>query len=124
MANAGNGSLRSPVGLGNGPPESVSRVEIKEINFAAHQKTGLHLHPGPVVGYIAEGTILFQVEEQPAKFIAYYRLGRDVTWGGLGRLLCVGISRLRLPGRGAQSGHSDELHRVALAPDRRVITKT
>jgi quercetin dioxygenase-like cupin family protein len=83
----------------------VSRVEINEIKFAAHQKTGLHLHPCPVVGYIAEGTILFQAEgqsakaleagaafyepantkivhfdnqgEQPAKFIAYYLLGRD-----------------------------------------------
>jgi len=47
----------------------VDRVEIKEIEFVANQSTGLHLHPCPVVGYIAEGTILFQVEGQPAKVL-------------------------------------------------------
>ena len=85
--------------------KSVDRVEIKEINFAAHQKTGLHLHPCPVVGYIAEGMVLFQIEgeperilkagdafyepanrriihfdaqgEEPMKFIAYYLLDKD-----------------------------------------------
>jgi quercetin dioxygenase-like cupin family protein len=85
--------------------KSVGRVEIKEILFAAQQKTGLHLHPCPVVGYVAEGMVLFQVEgepeqvlkagdafyepanrriihfdahgEQPMKFIAYYLLGEE-----------------------------------------------
>jgi len=84
--------------------KTIQRVEIKEINFAAQQKTGLHLHPCPVVGYIVEGTVTFQVDGQavqslkagdafyePAntkilrfdanddkvKFIAYYLLGKD-----------------------------------------------
>lgn len=85
---------------------SVGRVEIKRIDFAPGQKTGLHRHPGPVVGYVAHGTILFQVEGQPpmslsegdawfepadskivhfdnassqdpATFIAFYLLGKD-----------------------------------------------
>jgi quercetin dioxygenase-like cupin family protein len=83
---------------------TVDRVEIKEIEFSAHQKTGLHLHPCPVVGYIVEGTVTFQVEGQairtlragdafyePAntkilhfdandakvKFVAHYLLGKD-----------------------------------------------
>ena len=83
-------------------PKNVGRVEIKEIRFAPWQKTGLHRHPCPVVGYIAQGTIRFQVFGQsaqtlqagqafyepantkivhfdalgkPAKFIAYYLLG-------------------------------------------------
>jgi quercetin dioxygenase-like cupin family protein len=85
---------------------SVSRVEIKQIDFAPDQKTGLHQHPCPVVGYAARGTILFQVEGQPpqllpegsaffepanskivhfdnasprdpATFIAFYLLGKD-----------------------------------------------
>jgi len=43
----------------------VSRVEIKEINFKPLQKTGLHLHPCPVVGYIAEGSAIFQVTGGP-----------------------------------------------------------
>jgi quercetin dioxygenase-like cupin family protein len=46
---------------------SVGRVEIKQIDFAPNQKGGLHLHPCPVVGYVAHGTILFQIEGQPPK---------------------------------------------------------
>ena len=47
--------------------KSVGRVEIKQIDFAPDQKTGVHQHPCPVVGYVARGTILFQVEGQPPK---------------------------------------------------------
>ena len=43
------------------------RVEVKEITFEPGQKTGLHLHKIPVVGYIAAGEFLFQVEGKPAK---------------------------------------------------------
>lgn len=49
---------------------SVGRVEIKQIDFRPSQKTGLHLHPCPVVGYVAHGTILFQVEGQPPKSLS------------------------------------------------------
>src|SRR5690242_506581 len=42
--------------------KKVSTVEIKRIDFAALQKTGLHLHPIPVFGTILEGEIEFQVE--------------------------------------------------------------
>ena len=89
------------------PLDSVkftSRVEVKEINFEPGQETGKHKHPCPVVGYIAEGAVLFQVEgedpktlkrgeaffeppgktvvhfdnassSEPVKFIAFYLLG-------------------------------------------------
>lgn len=40
----------------------LTRVEIREITFAPGQRTPRHLHPCPVVGYIAEGTALFQQE--------------------------------------------------------------
>jgi len=40
----------------------IGKVEIKEIVFQPGQKTGLHFHPCPVVGYIAEGTVAFQIE--------------------------------------------------------------
>jgi len=43
----------------------VRRTEIKEIILEPSQKAGLHLHPCPVVGYIAEGTVLFQVKGGP-----------------------------------------------------------
>ena len=43
-------------------PKKVGKVEIKEIVFQLGQKTGLHFHPCPVVGYIAEGTVTFQID--------------------------------------------------------------
>lgn len=84
----------------------VSRVEVKQINLQPGQETGLHLHPIPVVGYIARGAIRFQLEggplltlpagsaffepanarvlhfdnastQEPATFIAYYLLGEE-----------------------------------------------
>lgn len=85
--------------------KTVDRVEIKEVTLSARQRTGLHLHPCPVVGYITEGAILFQIEgqqttdlkpgdaffepaytrvshfdnatDQPAKFVACYLVGPD-----------------------------------------------
>jgi quercetin dioxygenase-like cupin family protein len=83
-------------------------IEIKEINFAPSQQTGLHNHPCPVVGHIARGTVLFQVEgedpitlhagdaffeppnktmlhfdnassTEPMTFIAFYLLGENET---------------------------------------------
>jgi len=97
--------IRKPLLTAQIPGEKpVSRVEIKEINFAPGQRTGAHLHPSPVVGYIATGAVVFQVDgqapqtlragdafyepantkivrfdalDQPTKFIAYYLLGKD-----------------------------------------------
>ncbi|HEX6509295.1 MAG TPA: cupin domain-containing protein [Chloroflexota bacterium] len=86
--------------------KEVSRVEIKQIDFQPGQKSGLHHHPIPVVGYVARGSIAFQLEggvlqtlhagdpffepantrvphfdnasaSEPATFIAYYLLGKD-----------------------------------------------
>jgi quercetin dioxygenase-like cupin family protein len=45
----------------------VDRVEIKQIDFVPSQQTGLHLHVCPVVGYIARGTVLFQIEGEPPR---------------------------------------------------------
>ncbi len=85
-------------------PQTVERIEVKEIELAPGQRTGLHRHPCHVVGYIAAGSIVYQLEGQqsvllqagdafhepenarmlrfdnasdiaPAKFIAYYLLG-------------------------------------------------
>jgi quercetin dioxygenase-like cupin family protein len=49
--------------------ESIERVEVKSITLLPAQRTGLHLHPCTVVGYIAEGTISFQIEGQPVKVL-------------------------------------------------------
>jgi len=85
--------------------KTVSQIEIKEVTMGPKVKAPLHLHPCPVVGVITEGTISFQIEgeavqylktgeafyepanvrvarfdndgEIPAKFAAFYLLGKD-----------------------------------------------
>lgn len=58
--------LSAPIAGGR----QVSRVEIKQIDLQPGQETGLHLHPIPVVGYIARGTIRFQLEGGPLLMLA------------------------------------------------------
>jgi quercetin dioxygenase-like cupin family protein len=50
--------------------KDVARVEIKQIDLAPAQQSGLHRHPCPVVGYVASGTIRFQVDGQPAQMLS------------------------------------------------------
>lgn len=49
--------------------KNVERVEVKEIQLVPGQQVGLHLHPCPVVGYIASGAIRFQIEGQPERIL-------------------------------------------------------
>src|ERR1700753_689114 len=49
--------------------KKVGKVEIKEIVFQPGQKTGLHFHPCPVVGYIAEGSVAFQIDGAEEKLL-------------------------------------------------------
>jgi quercetin dioxygenase-like cupin family protein len=49
--------------------QSIERVEAKSITLAPAQRTGLHVHPCTVVGYVVEGAITFQIEGQPAKIL-------------------------------------------------------
>ncbi len=85
---------------------AVSTVDVREIVFAPGQQTGRHRHPCPVVGYIAEGSAILQIEggepqtlprgaafyepadtviarfdnassTEPMKFIAYYLLASN-----------------------------------------------
>jgi len=85
--------------------KTISQIEIKEVTMGPKVKAPLHLHPCPVVGVITEGAISFQIEgetvqylktgdafyepahariarfdndgEIPAKFAAFYLLGKD-----------------------------------------------
>jgi len=50
-------------------PGWLHRVEIKQIDFAPSQMTGIHLHPCSMVRYIVEGTMRFQVDGEPAKML-------------------------------------------------------
>lgn len=49
--------------------KTVGRVEIKQLDFAPSQKTSLHLHPCPVVGYIACGIAHFQIDGEAARIL-------------------------------------------------------
>lgn len=46
--------------------KTVTSVDVREIVFQPGQETGLHKHPCPVFGYIAEGEAVLQVKgERP-----------------------------------------------------------
>lgn len=103
----------------------TSTVEIRQIDFAPGQKTGLHRHPCPVVGYIASGTIVFEPEGEaprilpagsaffepadkkilrfdnaslgePATFIAFYLLADDGGELRCSELYASGLTRRRV----------------------------
>jgi quercetin dioxygenase-like cupin family protein len=86
--------------------KAVDRVEVQRIEMAPGLASGLHLHPCPVVGVVTRGSVLFQVEGEPARvlkagdafhepanarvphfdaqeegasFVAFYLLGADET---------------------------------------------
>jgi Cupin domain len=46
---------------------SLTAVDVRRITLAPGQKSGRHLHPCPVVGYIASGTAYCQVEGEDAQ---------------------------------------------------------
>jgi quercetin dioxygenase-like cupin family protein len=48
---------------------NVTSVDAREIRFEPGQKTGRHVHPCSVVGYIVEGTAVFQIEGESARVL-------------------------------------------------------
>jgi quercetin dioxygenase-like cupin family protein len=51
-----------------GRPE-IERVQVARIELAPQQATGYHRHPCAVLGYVAAGTIRFQVEGQEERVL-------------------------------------------------------
>ena len=49
------------------PGKTVGRVEVKKITITPGGKTALHTHPGPVVSYVLQGSVIVQVKGEPAK---------------------------------------------------------
>lgn len=45
----------------------TTKVDVRAIRFGPGQTTGLHSHPGQVVGYIAAGAAILQIEGRPAQ---------------------------------------------------------
>jgi quercetin dioxygenase-like cupin family protein len=43
----------------------VDRIEVRRIRMLPGQPAGLHVHNGPVVGNIVEGSVVYQIEGEP-----------------------------------------------------------
>jgi quercetin dioxygenase-like cupin family protein len=43
----------------------IDRIEIRRIQILPRHPAGLHVHNGPVVGSIVEGSVVYQVEGEP-----------------------------------------------------------
>ncbi len=46
---------------------TIDSVKGQKIGLPANISPGAHTHPCPVIGYILEGTVIYQIEGQPAK---------------------------------------------------------
>jgi quercetin dioxygenase-like cupin family protein len=44
---------------------AVDRIEVRRIQMLPAHPAGLHVHNGPVVGSVLEGSVIFQVEGEP-----------------------------------------------------------
>jgi quercetin dioxygenase-like cupin family protein len=49
------------------PGKAVGRVEVKKLTITPGGKTAVHTHPGPVVSYVIQGTLIVQVKGEAAK---------------------------------------------------------
>ena len=49
--------------------QPISTVDVREIDFQPKQTTGLHRHPCPVISYVVEGTIRFQIRGEKIRII-------------------------------------------------------
>ena len=52
--------------LGN---RNVTSVDVREIRLVPGQQAGRHLHPCAVLGYIVEGTAIYQIEGESAQVL-------------------------------------------------------
>jgi quercetin dioxygenase-like cupin family protein len=50
--------------------KNVTSVDVREITFAPGQETGRHQHPCPVLGFIAEGEAVLQLEGEPRQHLS------------------------------------------------------
>jgi quercetin dioxygenase-like cupin family protein len=56
--------LRKPLLNTTLPSNQVTSVDVREISLQPDQQTRRHRHPCPVIGYIAEGAAVLQIEGQ------------------------------------------------------------
>jgi quercetin dioxygenase-like cupin family protein len=57
--------------------QPISTVDVREVVFQPKQMTGLHRHPCPVISYIVEGTIGFQIRGEKVQIIHAGQVGYE-----------------------------------------------
>ena len=49
--------------------QTLSQIDIKQVTLPVGQAAPKHIHPCPVVGYVASGSVLFQIEGEEKRVI-------------------------------------------------------
>ena len=49
--------------------KATDRVQVREIRILPSQPAGLHVHNGPVFGSIVTGSVVYQIDGQPASVL-------------------------------------------------------
>ena len=49
--------------------KATDRVQVRQIRILPSQPAGLHVHNGPVFGSIVAGSVVYQIEGQPASVL-------------------------------------------------------
>jgi quercetin dioxygenase-like cupin family protein len=57
--------------------QPISTVDVREVVFQPKQMTGLHRHPCPVISYVVEGTIRFQIRGEKVQIIHTGQVGYE-----------------------------------------------
>jgi quercetin dioxygenase-like cupin family protein len=57
--------------------QPISTVDVRQVVFQPRQMTGLHRHPCPVLSYVAEGTIRFQIRGDKVQIIHTGQVGYE-----------------------------------------------
>ena len=57
--------------------QPISMVDVREVVFQPKQMTGLHRHPCPVISYVVEGTIEFQIRGEKVQIIHTGQVGYE-----------------------------------------------
>jgi quercetin dioxygenase-like cupin family protein len=57
--------------------QPISMVDVREVVFQPTQMTGLHRHPCPVISYVVEGTIKFQIRGEKVQIIHTGQVGYE-----------------------------------------------
>lgn len=61
--------VRKELYIANIGTQPISVVDVREIVLQPKQMTGLHRHPCPVISYVVEGAIKFQIKGQKLQTI-------------------------------------------------------